>query len=282
MPNKSFSIYSSNDEDVVQGNGQLVIEIARSYIACILTKENKRSITCYEFFAFNEDEAHNFPELYNAVLSQSSLLNTSVAATSVFINDEFCIPVPIFKFNKEIAADYLDLVFGEDPFSITHFEHLPVEPGIINVYRINEDRYRFLDSTLQKVSFHHTYSNIIKRLSTIASGFPSEFINIQFYNTTMIVAVLKEGNLQLIQTFVYETPEDVLYYLLNITQQFQLFSDDLTLRISGMIDLDFKLYRELITYFKKVIVENVNKSNLQLNITDHPLHYFAPFFNLTL
>lgn len=283
MPNKSFSIYSSDDFAVEDGS-QLVVEVATSHLACVVTKEreNKRVITAYELFNFNEDEAANFPALFQNVSTQSNILNKQISSSGIYFNNEFCIPVPIFKFNKEIAAEYLNVVFGEDPFSKIQFEHLPIEPGVMNVFRINEDCFNYLNDKFGKVAYHHTYSNIIRRVAYKSFVYPSEFISIQFYNTFMIVIVLKEGNFHLIQSFTYETPEDVLYHLLNITNQLELFSEKLTLQISGMIDLDFQLYRELIKYFKNVMVQNVKSSALLLNINEHPLHYFTPFFNLAL
>lgn len=281
MSNKSFSIYGS-EEFAVEDNDQLVIEIAKSHMACIVTKENRKAIAAYELFSFNEDEGKNLNQLFANLAQHSKILSKPTPSVSIYINNELCIPVPIFKFNKEIAAEYLNVVFGEDGFSKNQFEHLPVEPGIMNVYRVNEDYFNFLHQHFTKVNFHHVYSSIIRRLANITSALPAQLIIIQFYNTFMIVVVMKDDNLHLIQTFVYQTPEDVLYYLFNITNQFELYSKSLTIQISGMIDLDFKLYRELITYFKQVIVENVDQSNLALNIGEHPLHYFTPFFNLAL
>ncbi len=280
MPNKSFSNYSATAGNSVESSDQLVIEIAKSHIACIVTKNAKRSISAYELFTFKEDERVDFEKLLADIFSQSQFLSNTFSSVSIYINDAFCMPVPIFKFNKEIAAEYVDLVFGTDPLSKIQFEHLPIEPGIMNVYRVNAEAFACLNKSFAKASFHHTYSNIICRLTSIASGFPSEFISIQFYNTFMVVAVLKERALQLIQTFDYETPEDVLYYLINITQRFELYTDALTIQISGMIDLDFKLYRELITYYKNVVVEYATPRNLLLKVTEHPQHYFTPFFNL--
>lgn len=283
MPNKSFSIYGSEDR-AAEDEGGLVIEIAASHLACVLTKEkeNKRVVTAYELFSFNEHESANFPLLFTNLLSESKILKGGLSSADIYFNNDLCLPVPIFKFNKEIAADYLNVIFGEDTFSKIHFEHLPIEPGIMNVFRVNNDCFTYLNDRVGKVTYHHTYSSIIRRVAYKSFVYPSEFIAIQFYNTFMILLVLKEGNFHLIQTFTYENPEDVLYYLLNITQQLELFSEKLTLQISGMIDLDFQLYRELIKYFKNVMVQNVKPSSLLLDIGENPLHYFTPFFNLAL
>lgn len=256
--------------------------MAKSHIACVVRSETAKAITAYELFSFAEDETLDFPNLFDNVAAQSPILSQRFNSTNVYINNEFCVPVPIFKFNKEIAAEYLSLVFGEDASANIQFEHLPIEPGIMNVFRVKNDWYKHLNQHLHKPTYRHTYSNIISRAAYKRPVDPPEVISIQFYNSFIIVTVLKDGAFHLIQTFTYETPEDVLYYLLNITRQLELFSKTLRLQISGMIDLDFQLYRELIKYFKHVTVETLPASALIKNISEHPVHYFTPFFNLAL
>lgn len=280
MPHKNFSIYSAQNFNVDMTD-QLVLEAGKSHIACICIKENK-TITAFELFTFNENETANFRHLFASILATSKLLDKFYAATHIYINNEVSLLVPVYKFNKEIAADYLNVVFGEDTLSKVQFDHLSAEPQMMNVYRIKEDIFTVLNRNLTKINYKHTYSNIVKTLLQNIAAFPDEFIFIQFYNTSFIVVVMINGKLTLIQSFVYETPEDVLYYLLNLTHSLELYNDNLTLQISGMIDLDFQLYRELIKYFRQVNVENISALPLLPEAAKHPLHYFTPFFNLAL
>lgn len=282
MPNKSFSIYSTKEDAIADIDDRLVLEVAKTHIACISKKEHKKTISAFELFSFAESEAADFANLFKAVFADSKILPKSFPATQVFINNESSLLVPVFKFNTEIAANYLDIVFGEDSVSKIQFEHLPVEPGMMNVYRAPDDLLNVLYHNLTKVTLKHTWSNIIKTVVSDIYAYPSECIYIQFYNTFIIVIVLKDEKLQIIQSFIYETPEDVLYNLLNITERFEFNPDTLTLRISGMIDLNYTLYRYLITYFRHVEVQNVHNSALLIDIKDYPLHYFTPFFNLAL
>ncbi len=282
MPNKSFSIYNSKEDAIADTDERLVLEVGKTHIACIRKQEHKRTISAFELFTFTENEAADFPKLFKTVSADSKLLNNTYPATQVFINNEVSMLVPIFKFNIEIAADYLNVIFGEDFLSKIQFEHLPIEPGMINVYRVSEELMTTLHHHFTQVTFKHTYSNIVKTVVSNISAFPSEYIYIQFYNTFIIVTVLMNEKLQIIQSFIYQSPEDVLYNLLNITERFKLNTHRLTLQISGMIDLDFTLYRELITYFRQVKVQNVDPSKFLLNINEYPLHYFTPFFNLAL
>lgn len=282
MPNKSFSIYNSKEEDTADADDRLIIEVGKNHVACLKKKEHKKTISAFELFNFTDKEAFDFPKLFSAISLESKLFDRSFPAVQVFVNHELSILVPVFKFNVEIAANYLDIVFGEDQFSKIQYEHLPVEPGMMNVYRISEELLKSLNEKFQNILLKHTYSNIVKTVISDIFSYPPECIYIQFYNTFIIVAVIKNEQLHLIQTFVYETPEDVLYDLLNLATQFELNKNTVILQISGMIDLNYTLYRDLITYFRHVEVHNVHASVLNIDIKEYPLHYFTPFFNLAL
>lgn len=282
MSNKSFSIYSSKEDVMADIHDRLLLEVGRTHIACIHTNDHKKNVSAFELFNFNENEAADFSKLFTAISSESKLLTKSYPATVVFINNEFSLLVPIFKFNTDIAADYLNVIFGEDSLSAIHFDHLPIEPGMMNAYRVQESLLNFLQNNFTKVTFRHTYSNIIKTIVSDILAYPSECIYIQFYNTFLIATVAKDEKLQLIQSFMYQAPEDVLYHLLNISDRFELNRETVILEISGMIDLHYTLYRDLITYFRHVEVQNVHTSKVLPDIKEYPLHYFTPFFNLAL
>jgi hypothetical protein len=282
MSNKSFSIYNSKEEDIADIDDRLIVEVGKNHIACLRKKEHKRTVSAFELFNFTDREAADFPKLLTAISLQSKLFNKSFPAVQVFINHELSLLVPVFKFNAEIAEDYLDIVFGEDQFSKIQYEHLPVEPGMMNVYRVSEELLRNLNRNFTNLTLRHTYSNIVKTIVSDIYSFPPDCVYVQFYNTFIIVAVIRNEKLQIIQSFIYEAPEDVLYNLLNLVRQFNLNIDTITLQISGMIDLHYTLYRDLITYFRHVEVHNVHSSSLDIDIKEFPLHYFTPFFNLAL
>lgn len=282
MANKSFSIYSLAEDTIAGADDRIILEVGKTHFAILVKKEQKRSVSAFELFGFTENEAADFPKLFKTIAASSQLLAKSYATAEVFINNELSLLVPIFKFNTQIAADYLDVVFGEDAVAKIQFEHLPIEPGMMNVFRLAKDVTDVFDNNFAKVSIKHTWSNIIKTVISNNSAYPADCIYIRFYITFITVIVIKDKNLQIIQSFVYETPEDVMYHLLNIIARFGLNNNEITLLISGMIDLNFTLYRDLITYFTHVEVQNVNTTNLLLNIKEYPLHYFTPFFNLAL
>jgi hypothetical protein len=281
MPNKSFSIYNSEKDSAPDQADRLVIEVGKTHVASILKNKNN-CISAFELFSFTESEAEDFSKLFTAIAANSKLISNSYDAADIFINNEFSVLIPIDKFEQRIAEDYIDVMFGEDLSGKMQIEHLSAVTGIINVYRIKEQLLKVLQQNFSNITLKHTWSNVIE---TIVSGIfasPAESIHAQFYNTSIVVAVMKDKKLQIIQSFMYEAPEDVLYALLNIAERFQLNKDRLVLQISGMIDLNFTLYTELIAYFPNVKALDANPLHLMLDIKEYPLHYFTPFFNLAL
>jgi hypothetical protein len=280
MATKAFGIYTSGG-DSIKNSDELVIEIGYDHMACMVKRVNKNAIANFELFTFNKEETSDFEELFSNVLVTSKMLDKSFANTHIYINNEFALPVPVFKFNKEIANDYLNVVFGEDTGAKKQFDHLDTEPDLMNVYRLPQEWFNIVNHHLMMVNVHHTFTSILRKvLKNATEGSP--VIYVQFYYSNIIVVVMKGKELQFIQSFTYQSPEDVLYYLLNISQRFSVNTLDLSIRVSGIIDTHSGLYGELVKYFRNVSAENVDASNLLIDIHNHPAHYFTPFFNLAV
>jgi hypothetical protein len=92
------------------------------------------------------------------------------------------------------------------------------------------------------------------------------------------VIVKKEGQLQLAQMYCYQAPLDVVYYLLKIIQEIDLLKEDTFIILSGLIEEDSALFKELHQYFLNVhfaLPGNVTLQNNKL-----PQHFFTSMYNL--
>lgn len=281
MPNKSFSIFNGETDGIDDRSHCLYIEIAKSHLAAIAIPDKSKTISAFELFTYKDYEYENFERLYSSILTNSKLLRQTFLETNVFINHEYCIPVPRAYFTDKNATDFLQLAFGPQDDVTIHHDHLFGDLDLVNVYSAPKQYSVVYNASSNDISLHHTWTNVLKNRASETTG-GIEWIEVQFYNTFFIAVLRKEGQLQLIQTFVYETPEDVLYHLLNISERFSLNRGELLIEISGMVDLQYKLYREMKHYFKNIEVRKVHKDNWSPELNEYPAHYFTPFFNLTL
>ena len=87
------------------------------------------------------------------------------------------------------------------------------------------------------------------------------------------------GELQILQSYRYKTPEDVVFHILNVCENFEV--KDVGLQLFGMIEKDSALFRELHKYFLNihfgVLPGNCNYAE---GIKEFPAHYFSHLFSL--
>jgi hypothetical protein len=108
-------------------------------------------------------------------------------------------------------------------------------------------------------------------------------MNVVFYNNKLLVNLFKNGELQLMRSFEYETSEDVAYYLLNICEQFNVDCEKLILTISGLIDDHSTMFAELEKYFL-LIQLNQRPADFKYSpaFDEYPPHFFTSIFNAAL
>ena len=78
------------------------------------------------------------------------------------------------------------------------------------------------------------------------------------------------------QSFPYETPEDLSYQLLNLAEQFGLDIAELQIYVSGLIDTESIIHNELLKYFLNVDPDPGRADLSKGAVFDnYPAHYFT-------
>lgn len=239
-------------------------------------------IAAFELFTFPETELTAFDKLFADISTDSQLLNEKYPAVNVFINNEFCMAVPAQKFEESLAKDFLHVAFGAVDDMVVMHSKIGPNASLVNLFGVPGNLIKELESRFQHFQVHHTWANILKILDNRNYQHVPCFMYVQFYNTYFVAVVIKNGKLQFIQNFIYDSPEDVLYHLLNITNQLGLDATELQLEVCGIIDANFKLFRELTSYFKNIVSNKPSIANVLINVEEYPGHYFSPFFNLAI
>jgi len=279
MSKKAFSTYSAATELGGLNNHQLIVELSKHHFSCLVVTA-QLNIVAFELFKLDEEEL-DFDDLMMEIMRESRLLDKSYTETKVYANSPFAVLIPAGQFNKQIAEDYLSVSFGEAHRQVMRYDELSAEMGIVTAFRLDEEVPEQINRRLIMVEFHHVFSKMAEHLLQ-QDNKATDKIKVQFYYKHIIVGVMKNSQLHLVQFFNYQTPEDVLYFLLNICQQLGLHTAQVMLEISGMIDLQSALYNELNKYFATIAMEEVNMKNLPQDFHHYPPHYLSPFFNLAV
>jgi hypothetical protein len=92
---------------------------------------------------------------------------------------------------------------------------------------------------------------------------------------------VKDTSLLLAQIFSYQKAEDVLYWLLKICRQFSISQEQVILVLSGLIDKQSAVFKELYQYFLNIEFASIeNDIQLSGEFEDYPVHFFSSIFKL--
>lgn len=180
---------------------------------------------------------------------------------------------PQFFFNRDDCGEMLDLVYGDaGGYDVKH--ELVLKQQAYNVYR--EDA-----ATVQQVIKKFPAAVQWHQSTLLLSFLPEkkELLYCNFSPTSVTVMLRRQNELQAIQTFDYNTPEDAAYHLLNTCQNFGVTASEIAITASGMIDESSGLYKELYKYFSTVeFMELPDVFTYSDEIKTYPSHYFSHYF----
>jgi hypothetical protein len=141
-------------------------------------------------------------------------------------------------------------------------------------YAIPQDLYNWIGQKFPDCRFRHQYSLSVQNLASPSS---TGTLVIDFRTEEFSVIVAKDNKLLLFQTYSYSSPEDVIYYLLKICEQFQLTQELVEIKLSGLIDRNSALYKDLYQYFLHVEFRHSTWSNKN---DVYPEHFFTSLNDL--
>jgi uncharacterized protein DUF3822 len=145
-----------------------------------------------------------------------------------------------------------------------------------NVYAVPAEIKEWMDRVFPGYHRVHHYTMVLEMMPTDSS----DHLLIDFTPGEFSFIVLKENKILIAQTLAYTTPEDILYYLLKTCNQFSLSRGEIQLFISGMIEKESQLYRELYLYFLNVSFREPGWKLHNSQDEEYPAHFFTSLNDL--
>ena len=186
--------------------------------------------------------------------------------------------IPYAAYKQIGAKPVLETMYGVNGKDAIINEPVPAWQ-LYNVYAIPAYLKDWTDRHFPSAVYQHNYSIGVKKLNK------SEFdggamLDLRLNDFTLL---LNKGNkLLLAQTFPYSSPADVLYYLIKSCKEFSLSQEGLRLEVSGLIEKESNLYRELMHYFIHVGFREAEWSVPVSGEQAYPAHFFTSLNDLTV
>lgn len=247
------------------GDEQQVLSIRLGEKHCCFVITNKTATSIYHLIYssldhWTEDEwkmlFESYPALNNSfyeVLVAFDFSESSLAP----INESYDFLKPLYGLNGDVS------LISE---AITGWQ-------LNNVYAVSSALKEWINNKFPTARFWHQYTlGIRNSTSSLAAG---EF-QVDFRKDEFVIIAVASNKILLTQTYEYSNPEDVLFYLLKICNQFNLSTKDVQIHLSGLMDKNSSLYKELYQYFI-----NIEFRDSTWNTgPDYPAHFFTSLNDL--
>jgi hypothetical protein len=181
--------------------------------------------------------------------------------------------VPLKHYNHEDASVHLKTLFDVNGGYTVVSESVP-EWQMYNIYAVPAQVYEWFRRKYMAARVWHQGSIGIKKLNISTS--PAQML-VDFRIDDFTVMAFERNNLLLAQSYNYSTPEDVLYQLLKICGQLGFSTESVQVALSGLIDRESALYKDLYLYF---LHAGFRDAEWKVDSKDYPAHFFTSLNDL--
>ncbi len=273
MAQKTIAFYHPAGID--SGNGKtLRLDIAPVHVACAVIADGKPY--AFEFFEL-ADDINDWSDVFFEIKRNSVLLEHHFDQVFITCNFKEAVMIPVEKSSNAAGEDFLALLFGDNYTDDTKHDKLDTEKPMMNVYRVKKSIHEQALRHFHLYQFKHIYTEIVESLSQNQTP---HLLFLQVYQSTFIVTLWDNNQLQFIQTYDYSCPEDIGYHILALLKEYQLQPEDIMLEMSGFIEPHGELHRKLQMLFVNRQFKQIPESLLLPGMLEsHHPHTFTPFFN---
>ena len=246
----------------------LFVEVGQTFCSLAFIDSSAKAAHYIEVYSF---DAILLDDSMDAILR--IILEKKIHVSNLVISPAF--PEALLVPNKffHLKSSLLHNVYNLD-----HFFPLndPIaEWQLINVYTLPVAIHEKITAKFPQASFIHAYTPLLK----IYNGFTSDhLLSAHFIGKQFRVMVKKDHHIKMVQTYNYTSPMDVVYFLLKICSEFQLPQEETQIIISGLIEENSALYKELHNYF--LHLHFAISETLSLPEHEYPNHFFTSLHNL--
>ncbi len=180
--------------------------------------------------------------------------------------------VPASSYRKNDGGLLISTLLGNSGSVSVVSEAIP-EWQLYNVYAVPDIVHDRLRRQFPKATFRHQQSLELRNTN---AGIEQGCLQVDFATDDFSVLAVSQSKLLFSGSCEYSSPADVLYYLLRVCHQFSLSQQDVQLQLSGLIDSNSALYKELYQYFIHISFRDAMWSGTN----EYPAHFFTSLNDL--
>jgi hypothetical protein len=253
---------------------QLVLSIRVGEKHCCFSITDFLSKELKQLVYYSAEEVNDI--FLNELFAAHQELNTAFYQVLICYDYPQSCLVAFKEYKHGDAGLLLNTMFGLNGTSAVISESI-AEWQLYNVYAVPEKVHEWVTKKFPAGKYWHQYTLNIKNSKPATEG-GSLLVDIRKDDFTLLATA--NNKIILAQTFLYSTHDDIIYYLLKVCQQFGLSQQEVHIGLSGLVDQQSALYRELHQYFLQVEFRDTDWTVTASANSESPAHFFTSLNDL--
>jgi hypothetical protein len=281
MLKANFDIVPEMRDSEELRSSQLLIEVGEKMFSYVIYHKEQRRFLGLRQYNLDYTPGKTMLENLLEIISNDDLLQVQFSEAFVIYNYTDSNFLPEKVFHIELNQPVTEIIYGNARKGLLLSEKV-IGYKMYNIYRVPREIHALLQRKFASGNYWHYYTLLLNDSQTQASP-NSPVIKMVMRADQFLVAVFNGEKIQLVQSYTYQTPDDVSYYLLTICGRFNISQEKVTLIVSGLLDEQSRLYQELLKYFLQVQWDRLPDTvKLDAAFAAFPDHYFSPLLKMAL
>lgn len=281
MLKATFDIVPETRDTEQLRNSQLLIEVGEKVFSYVIYNKEHHRFVGLRQYNLDFTPGKNILESLLEITTGDELLQVPYKEAYVIYNYTDSNFLPAKFFHIELNQPATELVYGNARKGLLLSEKVNGW-DMYNIYRVPREIHALLQRKFAAGNYWHYYTLLLSD-GQVKTSPETHFIKLVMGADHFLVVVFKDKAIQLLQSYSYQTPDDVSYYLLSICNRFHISQEKVTLIVSGLLDEQSRLYQELLKYFLQVQWDRLpDNVSLDAVFSPFPSHYFSPLLKMAL
>jgi hypothetical protein len=281
MLKANFDIVPEMSDSDELRSSQLLIEVGDKMFSYVIYHKEQRRFLGLRQYNLDYTPGKTMLENLLEIITNDELLQIPFKEAFIIYNYTDSNFLPEKVFHIELNQPVTEIIYGNAKKGLLLSEKV-IGFKMYNIYRVPREIHALLQRKFASGNYWHYYTLLLNDGQMKTS--PNEqVIKMVMRADQFLVAVFNGDNIQLVQSYTYQTPDDVSYYLLAICNRFKISQEKVTLVVSGLLDEQSRLYQELLKYFLQVQWDRLPETvKLDEGFASFPDHYFSPLLKMAL
>ena len=266
----AFGFINENTTSSIDGGAKLCVEVGQFHVALTISNLAGDRVSLFDLYTTKQKTDAAFLQ---SVMASDKLQGIQFADVIIIHNQKEMVLVPSSMYNDTIHGDPIEYSIAVD--DVHQWE-------LHNVFASSSEMIALVLDKYPQARQVQYMSACLRGIFRTLTEDINQLIKLYVLPSCFNLVVLKGEQLQIAKSFYYETPEDIIYHLLNVVDKFGLDVTEAIVEVSGLLDSSSATWKELGKYFLNIKMEDtLSLSGLNTNNNDLPSHYFTPFLLVT-